>query len=95
MRWHMIPLHPMDESFANSSAFDNPATYRIRVLGKLDSTWEDRLGGLSVRWLSADQEPTITVLEGELNDQAALAGVLRTLYNLHLPLLSIESLSTE
>jgi hypothetical protein len=37
----------------------------------------------------------VTVLEGWLPDQAALAGVLNTLYELHLPLLSVEILSYE
>jgi hypothetical protein len=31
-------------------------------------------------------------LEGELSDQAALAGVLNTLYELHLTLLSVNRL---
>jgi len=32
----------------------------------------------------------VTTLDGEVLDQAALAGVLSALYNLHLPLLSVE-----
>jgi hypothetical protein len=34
----------------------------------------------------------VTTLVGEMEDQAALAGVLNTLYELHLPLLSVEFL---
>jgi hypothetical protein len=34
----------------------------------------------------------VTVLAGHLADQAALSGVLNTLYDLHLPLLSVENL---
>ena len=33
-----------------------------------------------------------TTLDGELSDQAALAGVLNTIYELHLPLLSVKRL---
>ncbi len=40
---------------------------------------------------SADGPPT-TILTGNLEDQASLAGVLRTLYELHLPVLSVECL---
>jgi hypothetical protein len=36
--------------------------------------------------------PPITTLTGELDDQASLTGVLRTLYELHLPVLSVECL---
>ena len=32
-------------------------------------------------------------LEGELDDQASLVGVLDTLYGLHLPVLSVECLN--
>ena len=35
----------------------------------------------------------MTTLFGELSDQAALAGVLNTLYELHLPVFSVERLA--
>jgi hypothetical protein len=35
----------------------------------------------------------LTALEGELMDQAALAGVLNTLYELHLPVFSVNRLN--
>jgi hypothetical protein len=37
-------------------------------------------------------EPPVTTLSGELSDQAALCGVLNTLYELHLPLLTVKRL---
>ncbi len=37
-------------------------------------------------------KPCETMLEGVLSDQAALAGVLNTLYELHLTVLSVERL---
>jgi len=35
---------------------------------------------------------TVTVMEGRVSDQAELAGILNTLYELHLPLLSVQYL---
>jgi hypothetical protein len=72
---------------------DTPATYKIRVKGYLDSTWSDRLGGLAITSTSEDDGSTVTTLHGQLLDQAALAGVLSALYNLQLPLLSVECLT--
>ncbi len=69
---------------------DTPATYRIRVKGYLPTSWSDRLGGLAITTASRDDGPTVTTLHGELLDQAALAGVLSALYNLHLPLISVD-----
>ena len=69
---------------------DTPATYRIRVIGYLDNSWSDRLSGLAITTSSQGDEPAVTTLHGEVIDQAALAGVLSSLYNLHLPLLSVE-----
>jgi hypothetical protein len=71
---------------------DTPATYRIRVKGHLDRSWSDRLGGMAITSRSHDDGPTVSTLRGELLDQAALAGVLSALYNLHLPLVSVEYL---
>jgi hypothetical protein len=69
---------------------DTPATYRIRVRGHLDSSWSDRLGGLAITASSQADAPVVATLYGEVLDQAALAGVLSALYNLHLPLLLVE-----
>jgi len=70
-----------------------PAGYRIQVQGTLDGTWSDRLGGLTIM---VNSEPfngaPATTLFGHLRDQADLIGVLNTLYDLHLPLLSVEYL---
>jgi hypothetical protein len=66
-----------------------PATYQIRVQGMLDGAWSDRLGGMRIESLAAGNE-TATELFGKLPDQAALIGLLNCLYDLGLPLLSVE-----
>jgi hypothetical protein len=72
-----------------------PATYQISVQGNLPEGWSDRLGGMTITVIcEADQAP-VTTLSGELRDQAALLGVLNTLYDLHLPLLSVECMTDE
>jgi hypothetical protein len=77
-------------------AFDRPGNYRIRVLGFLDESWSDRLGGLRITACSLkDQEGPVTELVGQVRDQAKLAGVLNSLYELHLTLLSVEYLNGE
>lgn len=69
-----------------------PATYRIRVQGHIDSNWSDRFGGMILTRETTAQRLKVTILQGHLADQAALSGVLNTLYDFHLPLLSVENL---
>ena len=73
---------------------DQPATYRILVAGYLDENWSNRLGGLTISIDTEDNDKLITMLFGALIDQAALFGVLKTLYDMRLPLLSVECLET-
>ena len=76
-------------------AFDRPGNYRIRVLGSLDESWSDRLGGLRITDCTLkDQEGPVTELEGEVRDQAELAGILGSLYELHYTLVSVEMLES-
>ena len=70
--------------------FDMPATYRICFRGYLPKSWSDCLGGMTVATHDRAGEAPLTVLSGWLPDQAALLGVLNTLYGLHFPLLSVE-----
>jgi hypothetical protein len=71
---------------------ETPATYRIRVQGCLDKSWTDRLGGMAITADPATKKAPVTILMGHLADQAALSGILSTLYELHLALLSVENL---
>lgn len=69
-----------------------PATYRIRIKGYLESNWSDRLGGMAITTETVADQMAVTILVGHMVDQAALFGVLNTLYDLHLPLLSVENI---
>lgn len=71
---------------------ETPSTYRIRVQGRVDNRWANRLGGMTVTAEASDDQAAVTILEGHLPDQAALSGVLNTLYEMHLPLLSVDNL---
>lgn len=68
-----------------------PAVYRIRVRGRLDAELSERLG-MRVENLARDNGKAESVLEGRLLDQAALAGVLNKLYELHLPVMAVDCL---
>ncbi len=72
---------------------EQPARYRISIQGQLDDSWSDYLGGLEIRRASAPPDSTVTILTGPLLDQAALMGVLNSLYGLGLPLLSVERIA--
>ena len=48
---------------------------------------------MTITECSRKAEPLETILLGEVSDQAALAGVLNTLYGLHLSVLEVKCLS--
>jgi hypothetical protein len=75
--------------------FDRPGNYRIRVQGFLHESWSENLGGLSITTSSREAQGQVTMLVGRLSDQAELFGVLHTLYEQHLTLLSVEILDNE
>ena len=74
---------------------DQPATYQIRVPGHLDESWSDWAGGMTITVKYEADDLPMTTLTGVVVDQAALQGLLRRLYSLGLPLLSVNWLDTE
>ena len=60
--------------------------------GWIDHTWSDRLEGMTICQATLEGGSPVAILEGELSDQAALAGVLNTLYELHMPVISVKRL---
>jgi hypothetical protein len=68
---------------------DQPVTYQIRVPGELDESWSDWLAGMTMAVESEGEDLPVTILTCRL-DQAALHGLLRRLYSLGLPLISVN-----
>jgi len=68
---------------------DRPAIYQIKVPGHLDESWSDWAGGMTITIECEGDGPPVTTLTGSL-DQAALHSLLRRLYSLGLPLISVN-----
>ena len=77
----------------NSIPFDRSATYQISLQGRIDPSWSDLLEGMTISVTTGEGGASVTTLDGEFSDQAALLGVLNSLYELHLPVLSVQCLS--
>ncbi len=74
--------------------YDQPGIYAIHIAGRVDKSWSDCLGGLSVTYQENEGEDNdrVSILYGWLPDQAALFGVLNALYNARYPLLFVRYL---
>lgn len=71
---------------------DNNITrrYAIRIKGHLNDTWANRFDAMTIT-LTPDGE---TILTGDVPDQAALHGLLRTIRDSGLELLSVNRIHT-
>jgi hypothetical protein len=69
-------------------SLDQPATYQIMVPGELGENWSEWANGMTIQVDRRDESPTVTTLTGNF-DQAALQGLLRRLYSMGLPLISV------
>ncbi len=81
----MNAIHPSTEAHIEHRL------YEIRLKGHLDARWADRFEGMS---FSRASDGT-TILSGPVVDQAALYGLLRTVRDLGLPLLSVMEVEPE
>jgi hypothetical protein len=72
----------------NSSKYDSgePMVYQIRIRGHLGPHWTDWFGGFAI----ARESDGDTLLTGAVVDQAALYGLLRTVRDLGIPLVSVR-----
>ncbi|MCG3142407.1 MAG: hypothetical protein HDKAJFGB_03875 [Anaerolineae bacterium] len=69
---------------------DARAMYLIRVLGELDSAWLDYFGDISLAVNTRRGESSVTTLCAHAADQAAVLGILNSLYQFGYPLLSLQ-----
>ena len=76
-----------------SNHFSSPGDYRIEARGYLSPDWYGRFGSMQViSSPPAEGDHALTIMLGTVHDQAELAGILSTLYELHLSLLSVQCL---
>ena len=75
--------------------FQKPAVYKITVGGNLSPNFSERIGGLQVNVDRSPKSEGISTLVGEIQDQSALMGILDTLFNNHLTIISVKMINDE
>ncbi|MFN8474237.1 MAG: hypothetical protein U0822_18735 [Anaerolineae bacterium] len=76
----------------NDMSVSKPLVYRIRVAGTLTPDLSDYVRGMAITSETAAAEGPVTTLRGTCPDSSALLGVLHSLANFGLPLISAECL---
>lgn len=79
----------------SQSHFSTPGYYRIEVQGHIPPEWSNRLGAMQLFYPSLQSNNDVTFLQGRVSDQSELAGILNSLYELHLSLLSVKFLGNQ
>ena len=83
------------EKYPPGVSMFEPATYRICIVGMLDKKYSDYYGGMTIEHdIVLDQYP-VSILTGRMVDQAALIGVINSLYDIGCPLLSVECVEAQ
>ena len=78
----------MSQKSRQKLTLDRPVTYQIKVPGELAKNWSEWIGDLTVAVERDDDGLPVTVLTLTV-DQAALQGLLRRLYSMGVPLISV------
>ncbi|MGB8253014.1 MAG: hypothetical protein WCF08_07335 [Anaerolineaceae bacterium] len=82
-----MPINPQ------RSPLDQPAMYQIMVQARLDDSWAEWFGGMTI---TAGQDETgqcATILTGLVADQVTLHGLLTRIRDLNLRLISVQRLN--
>jgi len=72
-----------------------PGIYRIVIEGRVAASFSARLENMQITESRADDGIVTTTLVGRLSDQAALSGILNTLYELHTSVISVTCLDRQ
>jgi hypothetical protein len=80
----------MPDEIVRPYLFDRPGRYQIRVVGSLNKCWLDHLEELEILITPWGSYPEVTLINGRLADQTALAGLLDLLTDLGLVILTVE-----
>ena len=73
--------------------FTRPAIYKIVVQGRIAHELADSMVDLQINVEKGEGKKHFSTLIGEINDQAALSGLLNMLYDMHITVISVNMLS--
>lgn len=79
----------------NSPGFSGKGGYEIVAHGHLDEQWSSWFEGMTITPGYRGDGTPITTFAGPLIDQAALHGVLATIRDLNLRLISVNQIATD
>jgi len=74
---------------------EQPATYQIKVRGRLDERWSDWFNGMTLTFESASNSSPITTLTGAVADQAKLRGILSKIWDLNMTVISVTQVESD
>jgi hypothetical protein len=78
----------------NKLTLDQTLVYQIKISGQLSENWSDWIENMVIGVACIDDGSPVTTLTGTV-DQAALQGLLRRLYYLGFPLVSVNCIRIE
>ena len=70
--------------------FIKPASYQIKVKGILEERYSAYMRDMHITVFSNSKKNAFTQLSGIVSDQSALFGILNSLFEMHLPVISVE-----
>jgi hypothetical protein len=79
----------MEVAMSEQPKTTGPVEYEILVDGRLDQRWSTWFGAMTLSPLPGDGPVEITRLCGPVADQAQLRGILNTIWDLNLGVLSL------
>jgi hypothetical protein len=69
--------------------FGSQSLYKMTIQGKISDSWNDQIGPLKITQEVTRSGDHKTTLLFSTKDQAELMGFLNTIYEMHLPILSL------
>lgn len=66
--------------------------YQIKIIGNLDQKWSGWFNDLAIIPEQASDKSEITILTGQISDQAKLRGILNKIWDLNLHVISVNQL---
>jgi hypothetical protein len=69
---------------------DQPAYYEIQVEGTIGTRWAEWFHGMNIAGVEDSGGHRVTILTGTIPDQSALLGMLQSIHNLGLLILSFK-----
>ena len=88
-----VNMSTINKKVLDEINFTGPAIYKIVIMGELEHQTAEQYWGMKITHIKNEGNKTISTMIGMIRDQSELSGIIISLHDMHITVISVNMLT--